>query len=733
MKDNLGRVNICWLCFVSINLISLLNAGVLSLRYECIPSSSQEVSLGVANCSDQKLGHVPPNLPHNIRVLDLSNNKITALTDFSFVKYESLEILYLRNNTLSRLEPQVFSRLRKLRYLDLSFNNMDWIPSQAFSDLKALLTLFLRGNKIVSIPPNTFKNISKLTSLYLSGNHIEFIHPKAFNGLRNLQQLELQNNALSILNGTTFRYFSDELIEIKLYHNPWYCDCNLRWLVQWLKNNSESDSRRLRWKFHTDEPICAGPGIVEKRLFSTLTGDWFICPIRMYSKARNIETTRGEKVELFCKYMSDPHVDIHWLKNGKLVDLKRTHKYKVDANSGIVITSKLNIYNFQYDDIAEYECYAENRIGRAFDSSLVTLEGVDPSDILLPAEAREDDGEKDRVRNAIIASSTIGGVVLLLVMVGIVLCLATRCKQYHKKKKESIRMSFEEHLKANGIIEPNLKDAPMTYSEVPDGTLSIDAEMDENDSVYDSLQRPRVPSSTNTNTYISFKTEFSEPDDMSTQAYLQEQQANNHSKGSDGSQCESTSPLLENISPILIDPNDPFYEANLYVPRLFASTNNYLSSTQHNYDGENGFLSQKHIQDFIPYTDDNGFILPAYSVGQIMPHRCSTLPHNGHIVHYDQTYIPHTTQTLPRRYSPHHMTDVYNGSVPVVHSNTVSRNLKSASVGHLGMSPPKKPPRSFSSRETVSLHSQSSFGDKENGFKLSLPRPGTVDKYGTAV
>lgn len=714
---------------ISIICVSLLSERAVSLYYECNVSSQQELGMGVANCSAQELSHVPPNLPHNIRVLDLSNNRITELTDYSFVKYESLEILYLRNNTLSRLEPQVFNRLRKLRFLDLSYNNMDKIPSQSFGELRALLTLSLRGNRITSIPANSFKNVSKLTILYLAGNHIAFIHPRAFNELFNLQQLELQNNALSFLNGTVFRDFSSELKEIKLFNNPWYCDCNLRWLLQWLRNSSESEIQRLRWKFHTDEPICTGPSIIDQRAFSTLTDDWFICPIRMYSKARNVETPKGGEVELFCKYMSDPHVDIQWLKNGKLIDLKRTYKYKVETLGISMITSKLHIYNFQYDDIAEYECYAENKLGRAYDSSLVTLQGVDPSNILLPKESQEDDREKDRVRNAIIASSTIGGVVFLLVVIGFVVCMAARCKRYHKRKKESIRMSFEEHLKANGIIEPNPKNEHLVYDEVPDGTLSIDAEMDENDSVYDSLQRPRVPSSTNTNTYISFKTEFSEPDDISPQVYSQSQQTNNNSKGSDGSQCESTSPLLENISPILIDPNDPFYEANLYVPRLFASTNNYLSSTNNDYD-DDGFYDHRHTKDFIPYTDDNGFIIPSYSVGQIMPHRAATLPHNGHVIH-DQTYIPHRTRTLPRGYSPHHMADY--GSTPVVRSNSVSVNHKSASVGHLGISPPKKPPRSFNSRETVSLHSQSSSGDKENGFKLSLPKPGTVDKYGTAV
>lgn len=724
---------------VILSIISLCvsHLGVTSLNYECIPSNQQDTGK-LANCSAQKLAHVPPNLPHNIRSLDLSNNYITELSDNSFVKYEFLEILYLHNNSLSRLESKAFNRLRNVLYIDMSFNNLEAIPSQSFLDLKALLTLSLRGNRITTIPAGAFMHISKLTNLYLSGNHIHEIHPDGFKGLRNLQQLEIQNNALSHLNGSVFNYFTTNLKQIKLFDNPWYCDCTLRWLIQWLTNSSGIEVQRLRWKFGSAEPVCHGPSIVEKRPFSTLTGELFMCPISMYSKARNVETKKGSEVELFCKYMADPYVEIQWLMNGKIVNSKKTDKYKVEIDGTHMITSKLHIYNFQYGDIGEYECHAENKLGKAFDSCLVTLEGVDPTDYIQPTT---EEADSDNVRNAIIASSSIGGVVLLLAIIIIVICCVRRCKQYHKQKKESIRMSFEEHLKANGIIEPNPKHEPIIYDEVPEEP-SIEGEMEEPESVYNSLQRPRIPSSTNTNTYISFKSEISDPEDM-TQMYSQGQQtnSNSNSKASDGSQCESTSPLLENISPILIDPHDPFYQTNLYVPRLYASTNNYLSSTHNDYDDDDGFLTQRQIEsDFIPYRDIHGFILPGPSNGHI-PHRSNTLPHHGYsaqlyreplLTPEEEMYIPHKTQTLPHGYSPRYDYTDY-GSTPVVRSNSVSANHKSASVGHLGMCPPKKPPRSFNSRDTVSLYSQSSIGDRDKELKLSLPRPGTVDKYGTAV
>ena len=686
--------------------VTHLICGVISLKYECTPRNQQETGMGVANCSAQELSHVPPNLAHNIQVLDLSNNDITILNDYSFVKYEKLKILYLRNNSLSSLHSQAFSHLQGLEYLDLSFNNLGMIPSQTFHDISALLTLSLNGNKITNIQRNTFKNLTRLTNLYLAGNHIQYIHPKAFDGLARLQQLELQNNALSTMNGSVLKYLTDNLKHIKLYNNPWYCDCNLRWLLQWLHNSSDSPTQRLKWQFPPNEPTCQGPNLVSTQQFSILSSDLLVCPIRIYSKARNIETSAGSEVHLFCKFMADPPVEIQWLKNGQLIDLTDTWKYVVETEGDVILISQLHIYNFEQRDIGEYECFAENLLGKAYDSSMVTLEGVDPIPFLTPDEPDEDD-EKDRVRNAIIATSTIIGVVLLLCIIAAIGYLCIRCKRIRKKKRESIRMTFEEHLKANGIIEPKQKAEPMIYDDVPDETASMDGDAEDSESVYDSLQRPRIPSSANTNTYFSFKTEFSEPEDM-TQAYSTGQPSSNY-KGSDGSQCESTSPLLENISPILIDPHDPFYEANLYVPNLSSYTANYLNSTPHG-----------------DYTDENRYVFDRVA---------QTLPHNvRHYIPTDDGFIPRRTHTLPHGYSYSHVPDYYC-VVPVMRSNSVSvPHHKSASVGHLELSPPKKPPRLFHSRDTMSLHSHGSHSsERERSLKLSLPKPSAEDKYGTAV
>lgn len=710
---------------LSIISLVLRAVSVTSLRYECVPSNSKEIGLGVANCSSQMLSHVPPNLPHNIKVLDLSNNQITELLDYSFVKYHNIEILYLKNNSLSRLEEHAFDRMNNLLYLDLSFNSLAYIPSKTFRDLPSLLTLSMIGNRINLIPQDSFVFVTKLTSLNLAGNHIQYIYPDAFTGLSQLQQLYLQNNALTKLNSSVFRYFSVSLKEIKLYNNPWYCDCNLRWLLKWLQNATTSSRQKLRWVFNTEEPTCQGPSLVEGRPLSSLSGDWFVCPIHMYSKANNKETKPGKEVKLFCKYMADPKVDIQWLKDSKLIDVSNTKKYGTLSEGETIITSWLSILNFQYEDIGEYECYAENKLGHAFDSSLVTLEGVDPSTLLHPAEISETD-DKNRVRNAIIASSTIGGVVFLLVLVGVLVYAIFKCKRYHKRKKESIRMTFEEHLKANGIIEPKPKSDPqMIYDEGPDGNMSIEGEMDETESMYDSLQRPRVPSSTNTNTYISFKSEFSEPEDM-TQIYTSGTKTSAAGKGSDGSQCESTSPLLENISPILIDPHDPFYEANLYVPRLDSITASYLNSTHRNHQ-----TNHNHDEHHSYYDDDNGFL-------PYQPHSY-TLPHNGQMTRigsHDDAFVPIRPRTLPHGYSSRHMFDYYTPQDVPTHRGVIScHSHKSASVGHLGVSPPKKPPRLFHSRDTMSLHSQGSqSSERETGsLRLSLPKPGTVDKYGTAV
>lgn len=683
-------------------LLLCLFTSALGYHYECIPRTPNEAGIGVANCSSQDLTHVPPNLPHNIKVLDLSDNIVNILSDNSFVKYEYLEILYMRNNSLRVIKSKAFARMSILLYLDLSFNNLDNIPSTIFNDLSALLTLSLQGNRITVIEKHTFQNVSYLTNLFLAGNHIEHIDPEAFKGLYRLQRLELQNNALTKLDAQTVQYFSINLKEIKLYNNRWYCDCSLRWLPKWLMNSSESEVHKLKWKFNGDEPVCQGPALVKDRFFSKVSLGLFICPITMYTMGRNFEVSKGGQAKLFCKYMADPPVTVQWKKNGINLDIpENSYKYKTVSHGETMINSELYIFDFNYDDIGEYQCYAENILGPAYISYLVTLEGVDPSTIMLGnGESKEQADNGDKVRNAVIAASTIGGIVVLLIIVGFIFLFVLRCKKYQKKKKETIRMTFEEHLKANGIIEQTPKTEPIIYDEVPDSTMSVDAEMEEQESMYDSLQRPRVPS-TNTNTYISFKTEFSEPEDMS-QMYSSGKETNY--KGSDESQCESTSPLLENISPIIIDPHDPFYQAHLYTPKLdsYIAEPIFLNSTRNDY--------------FLDHSDNDVFL----------NNRTRTLPL---FQHPNDIFSNHRTRTLPHGYTPKYYKDP---SQQVFRSHSVSANHKSASVGNLEMAPPKKPPRAFHSRDTMSLHSQSSSGDRES-LKLSLPKPGTEDCYGTAV
>ena len=681
--------------------VFFLFTTVVGYHYECIPRTPNEAGIGVANCSAQKLTHVPPNLPHNIKVLDLSDNIIGVLSDNSFVKYEYLEILYMRNNSLRSIRSKAFARMRMLLYLDLSFNSLASISSTIFNDLTALLTLSLQGNRITVIEKHTFQNVSYLTNLFLAGNHIEIIEPEAFQGLHRLQRIELQNNALTKLDSQVVQYFSVNLKEIKLNNNRWYCDCALRWLPGWLINGSENQVHKLRWKFNGDEPVCHGPALVKNRLFSKVSLDLFVCPLTMYSVGRNFEVTEGGQARLFCKYMADPPVMAQWKKNGIDINIpENSYKYKTVSKGATMINNELHIFDFNYDDIGEYQCYVENLLGPAYISFLVTLEGVDPATIMLPDETKEEPDNGDKVRNAIIAASTIGGVVVLLIVAGIIVLSVLRCKRYRKKKKESIRMTFEEHLKANGIIDKSPKSDPMIYNEVPDSTMSMDAEMEEQESMYDSLQRPRIPS-TNTNTYISFKTEFSEPEDMS-QIYSSGKETNY--KGSDESQCESTSPLLENISPIIIDPHDPFYQAHLYTPNLSS------------YAVDPSFLSSTRNHDF--YLDNDNVFLN---------HGTRTLPLHQH---NNDIFSNHRTRTLPHGYTPTYHKDFVGPQV--FHSHSVSANHKSASVGNLEMAPPKKPPRAFHSRDTMSLHSQSSNGDRES-LKLSLPKPGTVDSYGTAV
>uniref|UniRef100_A0A336M078 CSON009074 protein n=1 Tax=Culicoides sonorensis TaxID=179676 RepID=A0A336M078_CULSO len=124
--------------------------------------------------------------------------------------------------------------------VDCRKKSLTKIPN-SFADSSIEMVLY--GNKIKELPVNLFKGLTSLQLLLLNANAITCIKRDTFKDLRNLSLLSLyDNNIKTIFDGTL-----EPLLNIRTLHlakNPFMCDCNLKWLSEYLHKNPIETSDR---------------------------------------------------------------------------------------------------------------------------------------------------------------------------------------------------------------------------------------------------------------------------------------------------------------------------------------------------------------------------------------------------------------------------------------------------------------------------------------------------------
>lgn len=180
----------------------------------------------------------PENASLPACLLDLSFNKISNLTNYSFINKTNMNTLnvfwlYLQYNNLAYIDSRAFEGLVNLVYLNLSCNTLTWKDSFApfvFSPLVALQNLNLKENMFNSfegldielavlknleglfINPNSpectfgpnFQALKNLKNLSLSGVHdntclMNYVHNATFKHLAQLKRLFMSNCNISVI------------------------------------------------------------------------------------------------------------------------------------------------------------------------------------------------------------------------------------------------------------------------------------------------------------------------------------------------------------------------------------------------------------------------------------------------------------------------------------------------------------------------------------------------------
>ena len=134
-------------------------AAVLCCPARC-DCSAQSKSV---SCHRKRLPAVPEGVPIETRVLDLSKNRLRAITPDNFSSFQQLEDLDLSDNLIGAVEPGSFRSQLALRSLVLRSNLLQLLPAGVLSGLANLTHLDLSHNRLVVLLDHGFQVL--LTSL----------------------------------------------------------------------------------------------------------------------------------------------------------------------------------------------------------------------------------------------------------------------------------------------------------------------------------------------------------------------------------------------------------------------------------------------------------------------------------------------------------------------------------------------------------------------------------------
>ncbi|XP_032630203.1 immunoglobulin superfamily member 10 [Chelonoidis abingdonii] len=220
------------------------------------------------HCTFRYLTAIPLHIPQNVERINLGYNSLVKLTETDFSGLEKLELLMLHSNEIHTIPDKTFTDLNALQVLKMSYNKVGILQRDTFHGLKRLVRLHMDHNQIEFIHPEVFYGLTSLRLVHLEGNLLKQLHPDTFVTLRYIQifktssikHIYLSDNFLTSLSQEMFSYMP-ELESIYLHGNPWSCDCDLQWFVDWAeqwpdiikckKDRGSSSAQQC--------PVCANP------------------------------------------------------------------------------------------------------------------------------------------------------------------------------------------------------------------------------------------------------------------------------------------------------------------------------------------------------------------------------------------------------------------------------------------------------------------------------------------
>jgi hypothetical protein len=339
---------------VAVLLFLFLSLGVSSSsdNPNCPAACFCNLPSKIVYCSRRGLGAVPPGVSGDTLQLNLNGNLFhsTTLQRSNFTGFDSLEHLYLSECGIERIEVGTFVLLTNLKWLDLSNNRIRTLSEYSLSGLN-LQHLFLNGNRHIRLLPESFEGLVT-TGLYLHDCSLAKLHPEVLGPLNSsLKYLWLNGNEIDRIEVQFSPLFSS-LQHLRLASNPLHCNCEVLWLKEFFDKNGEVFKGAVA-------PSCLTPHRLRGKFFNQLSLFDFRCQSPMFN---NIETTFGRSTgRLKCTASGDPAPILYWIQpSGKTTKYSPPVEEDSRKNEGV-----LTLHNDDGNTnlFGMYICVANNEAG----------------------------------------------------------------------------------------------------------------------------------------------------------------------------------------------------------------------------------------------------------------------------------------------------------------------------------------------------------------------------------